>query len=37
MNALSNLMKIHRAGYEFETIEEFKQFLKERWPDKILK
>ena len=37
MNALSNLMKIHRAGYEFESIEEFNRFLKKHWPERKLK
>lgn len=33
LNAMENLLRIHKAGYEFETKKEFRLFLKKNWPN----
>jgi len=32
--AISNLLRIHKAGFEFSTVEEFQSFLKNNWPER---
>lgn len=36
ITAIKNLQRIHKAGFEFKAVSEFEEFLREKWPDRIL-